>query len=460
MKQKLTTKTIIFSLLFTIVLSGVLYKDSFTSYFFQDDWFSFRISLAQSFRDILSFFIPRVDVIYYRPFGMQIPFFILGSLFGVNPSPFRVISFITHAVNIILVFILIKKLTKTDSIALLASFFYGVSSVHYIPFYWFATYAFISGPTMFFASTILFLLFIQQRRKTCYLFSIIFFIAGILTNELVFTMPLIMFCYLIIFRRINFIKYLTPHFIVILASFAVRFFIFRPPSTGYYQLGLYSLMNNLEGYLLWSFNWPEEMKAQLIKFYKVNPQFIRDFPFYYYIFISTFLFFIILLIICLIINFLKNKEKYKLNFIVFGLVWYLIGLFPVIFFPHHAFAYYLPISLVGLLLILTTLFSELIKIFDRKSKYFAYIVVVSIIISWLLTSFVTMEFNSKVHWAPRRAKLARGLIKIAIQTYHDQSGLLKQIQIEDTSENRLALNEQDGLKVIIGDDGWETVYIH
>src|SRR3990167_6930281 len=76
-------------------LSLFIYKDAFSSYFFQDDWFSFRISNARTVADLISFFAPRNDVIYYRPLGMQLPFFLMQRIFGLSPLPYRFLSFFT-----------------------------------------------------------------------------------------------------------------------------------------------------------------------------------------------------------------------------------------------------------------------------------------------------------------------------------------------------------------------------
>ena len=141
--------------LFFVLIIGItafLYKDSFTGYFFQDDWFSFSISKVQSVNDFLSFFIPRTDVIYYRPFGMQIPFFLMRSLVGLNPFYYHGVIFLTHIGNMFLVFQLTKLLTKRLFASFLVSFLYTTSAVHYIPFYWFSTYSFVLGPTFFMLS--------------------------------------------------------------------------------------------------------------------------------------------------------------------------------------------------------------------------------------------------------------------------------------------------------------------
>src|SRR3990167_2044322 len=87
--------TVLIIFIAAIFVSLFIYKDAFSSYFFQDDWFSFRISNARTVADLISFFAPRNDVIYYRPLCMQLPFFLMQRMFGLSPLPYRFLSFFT-----------------------------------------------------------------------------------------------------------------------------------------------------------------------------------------------------------------------------------------------------------------------------------------------------------------------------------------------------------------------------
>lgn len=450
---------IIISLLTIILLTGWLYRSSFNAYFFQDDWFSLRISQAKTLGDFFSFFIPRPDVIYYRPFGMQVPFFFLQKLFGVNPLPFHLVQLLTHAVNSILVYILVRLILKKDTIALLASFLYGTSSVHYIPFYWFATYAFVLGPTLFFSSYIFFIRFLDKRKHVYFFLSFLFFTIGLFVNEMVIVAPFIFGLYIFIFRKKEAKKAfsLLPYTVMSLSFLVLRFFIFPPPTSGLYSMTIGKhVANNLEAYFLWSFNWPEEMKAQLLNFVTVNPEFIKGFSNYYLIFVSSLLFFIVLWYIIPFILILVEKRKTVFPFITFGLSWFIIGLLPVLFFQHHTFSYYLPISLVGFLIWSLSMFNVLLEKLQKKT-FLRIFCIVLVMIVWLTVSVVTIDFNAKIHWAPRRAKQAKLLSEKAKQYYNPSSSELD-IYVFPSSENKLSLNDQDAFKIIFANEKVVTQY--
>ena len=126
-------------LLLTVLASLYLYKNSFSAYFFQDDWFTFSISKASNLKEFIRFFIPRTDVIYYRPLGMQVMFYFMKSIFGLNYIWYHLIIVFTHIFNIILVYYLFKLILNNYFTALLISFMYAISTIHFIPFYWFST---------------------------------------------------------------------------------------------------------------------------------------------------------------------------------------------------------------------------------------------------------------------------------------------------------------------------------
>lgn len=450
-------KIFIFISLFVIILlSSFLYRNALSSYFFQDDWFSLRISQAHTLEEFLSFFLPRSDVIYYRPLGMQVPFFFLQKLFGVNPFPFHLTQFFTHVVNTILVYVLIRLILKKSHLALLSSFLYATSSIHYIPFYWFATYAFVLGPTLFFSSFIFFIRFLDKKKQAYFLLSFLFFTSGLFVNEMVIVAPFIFFLFIFILRRqeVRKVFYLLPYTGVSLFFLVFRFFVNPAPTFGLYTMMIGKhIVNNLEAYMLWSFNWPEEMKAQLLNFVTVNPEFIKGFSQYYFIFISSLLFFIVLWygIPCILI--LRDREKAPIPFICFGLSWFIVGLLPVLFFPQHTFSYYLPISFVGFLVWSLAILDILFKKVKKTPFYF--FSSVAILVVWILVSNTTIDFNQKVHWAPRRAKQAELLMKKAkiIYSPHDLA-----ISVFLSSENKLSLNDQDAFKIIFANEKIITHY--
>lgn len=454
-KEKKNILIVVF-LLSTIFLSGFLYKDSFNAYFFQDDWFTLRISNATNITDVFQFFVPREDVIYFRPLGMQMPFFILRSLFGVNPLPFHILIFLTQSVNIVLVFLLIWMMKRNAILSSISAFMYGVSAIHYILMFWAATYAFVLGPTFFFSSFILYILSEQKRKNVYYLLSVGIFFVGLLINEMVVILPAILFLYQLYLRKLE-IKKLLPFFSIAFFIFLLRFFIFPPPVTGSYQVGLgKEIFINLRAYLLWSFNWPEEMKAQFVSLFKFNPQFVKEFTWYLGSFLTTFFISILLMFVIPVVLLISKAKWYFANLFIFSFSWFVIGLLPIIFFTKHSFSYYLPISLVGLLLFGVSTFGYLHEIIYKVSKPLAFILIFVLLANWTFSTFVTIDFNSKIHWAPRRAALSKVLVEEAKRK--DPLPSKNMVNVRNLSENKLALNDQDAFKVIYNSDHIMTIY--
>lgn len=455
--RKILQPRITIFLLIIFIITLILFWTSYTSFFFQDDWFTLRISNAKGIAGILSFFIPRKDVIYYRPLGMQLPFFIFRNLFGIHALPFHLLTLLTHFLNVLLVFKLIKLLSKNNVTALLVSLFYSTSATHYIPFYWFSTYAFVLGPTAFFAAFIAFILYEKKRQIVYWLVSCVIFLLGLFVNEMVLSLPMILFVYITsIKKELKNCKQLLPFFFISFGYIMFRFMIHPPPINDSYQIGFgKQLLINLEAYLLWSFNLPEEIKGQLIKFYIINPAFIRDFPWYYFIFILTlcinvFLFYIVPLVV------LFFKVSHRIVSIVrLGILWFIIGLLPVIFFPKHSFSYYLPISLTGLLFMSVSLYMYTTEVLHNRFKSVMFLCIYILIFNWLAVSATTINFNDKIHWAPRRSRLSEILVADAIGKFPKST---KVIYVNPSSENLLALNNQDAYKVMYDDDAIITRY--
>ncbi len=457
MTKKMFNWKIFVLLLLTILASLYLYKDSFSAYFFQDDWFTFSISKASNLREFIRFFIPRTDVIYYRPLGMQVPFFLTRSIFGLNPLAFHVLTFLTHLVNILLVFYLIRFIIKNDYIAVIASFLYGISAVHYIPFLWFSTFPFILGSTVFLISLIFYLKSII-RHKNLLVYSVIFFILGLFINEMMVTFPfiLLLLCLYLNQDKKNLI-HILPFVIIDVIYVLGRFLFFRPPSNGAYQLAINKeVLLNLRGYVLWLFNWPEEMKAQFISLFKINPDFMKGFQFYGISFILTLFIILSVFIIIILPNLLLKKRSVVIKKLIILFLMFISSLVPVLFFPLHSFSYYLPIPLILFLIVLSD-FLQFFKSCNGLQFKISYFLIILLISSWYYSAIVAVRFNNLIHWAPRRSLLSEKLVNGFIADKKSEPNK-KIFIVQNTSENRLALNNQDGLKIIFNDDKIETYY--
>ena len=442
---------IIFSLMMIIAIALIIYLPSFSSYFFQDDWYSLIISRVGNFAGAVNFFLPNKNVVYFRPLGMQFPFMLNTALFGLNPLPLHIFTFIIHILNVVLVYLLFMRLLKDNFSALLSSFLYAVSGIHYIPFFWSATFAFVLGP---FFTLLTFIFFLDRK----YLISLIFFTLGLLTYEMITVFPLSLLMYGLLFRtKINFAK-LLPFFI--LASFYLlfRLLYFPPPDIPDYKfsLGLQTL-HNIKYYFLWSFNWPEEIKNQFISFFSLNREFVSGFKIYYLSFVVSLMINILLLFLFPAFFIFLRLIKLDYRAVTFSVFWVFSSILPVIFFPLHTFPYYLPFSFIALLYLLIPLFKKSVAAVSPKFKYAFFICTAILIVNWVTSAQQLVDFNSKVHWAPRRSILSQNFVKDA-QKINIIPGKNPIFLIKADDENRFALNDQDALRVLFNNPQIVTIY--
>lgn len=430
---------------FLLLLGFFIYQNSFRSYFFQDDWFTFKISNIHSITDFFNFFIPRSDVIYFRPLGMQFYFFIMAKLFGFNYLFFRISNLIFYALNGLMVFLVIRKLKFSKNVSLFSAVLFASSAVFYIPFYWSSTFPFIIG--MFFS---LLTIYTFLSHKSLVL-SLLFFLITLLIFEEAVVLPLILISYDLIYKKVRINKfYLLLGMFLALYGF-IRIVIFPIKLLETYSVN-FSILSTLRTYFLWMLNWPEEITRQFIGPLKVNPIFITDFSNFFKIWVYASLLFILLILLPFFVN-AQKLDKKDIKNLLFGLLWMLSALLPLLFFANHVFPYYLPLSLVGFVIFISGAIEshfKRIKFVNNLQKMY----LILILIIWIFNCKVTVKFNDLVHWAPKRAKISENII-----TNINKDEILKNQVFYTGVENILPLNNQDAIQVIMDDNNIKTVYI-
>ncbi len=424
-----------------------LFSGSFSSYFFQDDWFSLQISNVSTIGGVLRFFIPRNDVIYYRPLGMQLVFFIFQKLFGSIPLPFRLATIIIHMSNGYLVGRLLSKFFKNKAISYFGILLYLTAAIHFTVFFWAATIAFVMAPFFYFSA---FLFFLENKKKI----SLALFIFGLLTNELLISFPAVIFLWSMMQRKKQ-LKNTQWFWFIVFCYIGTRFVLFKPPTTGSYAVAYAPLqiLLNFRDYVLWTFNFPEEIHNQFINWFVFNPVFVKEFfPAIASFCVALIAFFV--LIITGVISSIGTKLKIaKVQTVAFGSIWFVVTLAPVLFFSSHAFSYYLAIPFLGLLIALFSLIKELIKT-HSKIIYGALLI---FCIAWVVSSYQSIQFNIFIHWAPRRAEIAyKTLQELQHQNPNPHDNDVFHVPAGD--EYHWALSDQHGVQVFFNNPTLKTVY--
>jgi len=393
MIKNLSKKSLIFLISVAFFVSLTLYYSSLDYYFFQDDFFEINISKAQNFSQYLDFFKFRDDIIAYRPISLQHYFFVSTKIFGLDPSGFRLITFIFFFSSAVLIIQVIKKITQNLNIGVLCASLWLLSSIHFMSLTWIAAAYNIIG-TFFWLLTSLFFLKYQEKPKLFfYVLALIAFLLTIGSFEFSVTWPIIFgFYYFYVLKNslLRSLRFFSPFIAFTIIYLMLRLLLIKVP-----QIPEYYLAFNLESikalfwYSLFSFNIPEEFKKQVATSLLVfRWKFISE---YWPLVLKSFLGALIILTISVfmpIYNILKRGLKASLALILFALVWFTVGIFPVLLLPNHTFAMYLTLPAIGIYLLIAYLFVG----FGVK------LLVIPLLIIWLFTSATTLSFYKTNSW--------------------------------------------------------------
>ena len=340
----------------------------------------------------------------------------------------------------------------------LLTYRFSFSLAHYPIHYWLASFSFLFGALIALCSFLFYLKFLKENKRSYWYLSFVLFLSGLFVNEVVFTLPLLFIAYqLFLFAGKKALKSLAPLVIAELIFLYLRFGFFAPPLSGEYALRIGGhIFSNIKGYILWSFNWPEDLRTQFISFWRINPQFVHDFSVYYYFFTISLIAFVLVLLAGMILLMLNKDRRTNLTCILFYAVWYLLSLSPVFLFKGHSFSYHMPLATVGFCGLLALL---LVKPLQKlNNKLLQTLVPAAFLTVWVLTTNTGIEYNSLIHWEPRRAAISKKLTD-CISSLPANALYKDGVYIVLSSENYLALNGQDAVNVLLGSQV-KTIYFH
>ena len=118
-------------LVLLIITSTIVFRNSFSFFFAQDDFLLINEFSQNNFiTDIKNTFgLPKIT--HWRPMH-NLYFLVSGNLFGKNYSLYHLLTFILHISVAFLTYKIIEKNTKNSRLALAAAFIYSVHSAHFV----------------------------------------------------------------------------------------------------------------------------------------------------------------------------------------------------------------------------------------------------------------------------------------------------------------------------------------
>jgi hypothetical protein len=396
-------------LIFSLV--AIFFAKGVNNYFLGDDWFHLNITQINNWREFLNFFNPLANpqqAAFYRPIPNQLFFFLMQSLFALNPFYYHVVIYSLFFFSIYLFNRLLILQNFPQKSRRLAIIIFCLSATHFTRLY------FISASQEIFMVVFVllyFLLFLTEKNRLK-IGAQLSLMAALLSKDTAVVAPIIMF----FIQNQNFLihkkteknkfkikqflsknwSYLISFFLVFVYLY-IRFFIFNQDmiEDQAYQLN-FSIKEALTStyfYFWWLMGAPELIQDYMPKFYGFLPRFFTDFGKNAYSLIFLALLLLVLLIINFVISYKKIKNIKILKKIFLAFIFIFFGLLPFVFLPKHRFAIQLGLPMLGMAMFLATILSAHKKLFLSITS----------LIAFLALNFLSIKMSEKSHYSITRA---------------------------------------------------------
>ncbi len=442
----------------------VLYFPIFNTFYTHDDFFHFAISQIKSpaeFINAFNIFVAPQNWGHYRPLSTQVVYFIIGTLFRFNPLVTHIFILALFFGVVYLVFIFINLLSQNRFVAYLATFFYATSATHFYHLYSIANQELVHA-IFFLICVNSFTNFLLHQKRGLVIISWFAFLGSLLSKELSLILPLILLVIYGYFRLAGkttvtirkLVRIFIPFLGLVLSYIYCRSYYYGWAKGDSYIWNFSPLiiLNSLFWYGLWSLNLPQMLVDFIGPGIKINPNL---FIYWNREIIPIFIVFGIFILALLgILKFSWSKLKVGTNLYLFSLFWFGITLSPVVFLPWHKFTIYLTLPLVGVVLALSLLISEA----RQAKKIVPNIFIGSLIGSFLLLSFLTLNFTRRIDWLTRGASIAQNVYNyfmIHPDSFPRSATIVFYDQPED---NKLLYRPSSELKLILSDQNFFTVF--
>ncbi len=236
------------------LLCLVLYWPGLLTWF-QDDDFAFLGLLAHihNWHDLLSTLFRPLAGWSWRPFSDRGYFLLLQTLFGANPLPFHIVSFLTQFANLALISAITRRLTGSTEAGFLAAILWIANSKLIVVMTWCLAYDYPMCGLFLLTAFWLFLRWIEtsERRYHLGMWAVFLLGFGVLETNLVF--PALAATYTLLCARSHFRKTL-PLFIPTIIFVPAHMLLIHTPSSGPHRMHWNSAMiKTFAHYWAWAF---------------------------------------------------------------------------------------------------------------------------------------------------------------------------------------------------------------
>lgn len=322
-------------ILIICIVASIVYSPSLRFFFSQDDFvFLARAARVASFQDFVRLFT--ADDHFYRPVSRVSLFVMQWHLFGPNAAAFHLVSLGIHTFNAVLLFLLCRRLFAVTLLAGLAGLVYATHLVPFLAVYWVSGIQDLSMTTFLLLSLHFYIRHLEVQGNLWLALSMLTYGLALLSKETAVTLPLLL----------------------IFAAFVQGGLTGRRPDLRGLAwqmlaygivLGLYLLVRSQkaslflprEGPYAWTFA-PGPMLQNLYA-YLGDTLYVRDWqiaaPLWAGMVCALF-------VIVLVLTSWRSR-RYRWA-IAFGIGWFVISLFPVLFLSQRTYSFYAYYALAGM----------------------------------------------------------------------------------------------------------------
>ena len=154
-----------------------------------------ELSFSNSIRIFSSFYVGM-----YQPFTAQM-YGLIYSIFGENATAFHVFSLMIHLINVILVFVLIRRFCRNDMLALITTGLFALSPMQVESVAWISALSNLLYTAFFLSAIITYLQYVRKRKIRFYIYTLILFFLSLLSKPSAVTFPVVILLIDLYFRR-------------------------------------------------------------------------------------------------------------------------------------------------------------------------------------------------------------------------------------------------------------------
>ena len=173
------------------------------------------LSLSGSHEIFTSFYVGM-----YQPITMQL-YALIYSVFGPSATAFHSISLLLHLLNILLVFLLVKRFVRQEVPALFTAGLFALNPLQTESVAWISATSNLLFTTFYLAGLIVYLGYVRNKRPMMLGITFILFLLSLLSKPAAMTFPVMIFFIDLYFRRRDYLRLILEKLPFVLFSLAI-----------------------------------------------------------------------------------------------------------------------------------------------------------------------------------------------------------------------------------------------